>query len=220
MADNDIKIYTKGADISSANLSTVFEAINLHRGNGNLEKAKLLGQRLSTITPESEKNGLSIDFKNILPQRFLSQDIMYQIKVLLIFAAESLLQVEIPVPQLATTAINAAQSTMVAMFSEIQESMEVLSYSIDWLLCNPDGFGQCIGFPVWLKQSIQDEYQNSNGGDQPGDISLACECGAKLINHQRNGVSEDALISDCKPRPFRGVHFALDGADGGKAWRA
>ena len=112
MADNDIKIYTKGADISSANLSTVFEAINLHRANGNLEKAKLLGQRLSTITPESEKNGLSIDFKNILPQRFLSQDIMYQIKVLLIFAAESLLQVEIPVPQLATTAINALYDSL------------------------------------------------------------------------------------------------------------
>ena len=112
MADNDIKIYTKGADISSANLSTVFEAINLHRGNGNLEKAKLLGQRLSTITPESEKNGLSIDFKNILPQRFLSQDIMYQIKVLLIFAAESLLQVEIPVPKLATTAINALYDSL------------------------------------------------------------------------------------------------------------
>lgn len=112
MADNDIKIYTKGADISSANLSTVFEAINLHRGNGNLEKAKLLGQRLATITPESGKNGLAIDFKNILPQRFLSQDIMYQIKVLLIFAAESLLQVEIPVPQLATTAINALYDSL------------------------------------------------------------------------------------------------------------
>ncbi|MGN1443427.1 MAG: hypothetical protein ACI4XE_06225 [Acutalibacteraceae bacterium] len=113
MADNDIKIYTKGTDISSsANLSTVFEAINLHRANGNLEKAKLLGQKLATITPESEKNGLSIDFKNILPQRYLSQDIMYQIKVLLIFAAESLLQVEIPVPQLATTAINALYDSL------------------------------------------------------------------------------------------------------------
>lgn len=113
MADNDIKIYTKGMDLSStANLSTVFEAINLHRANGNLEKAKLLGQKLATITPESEKSGLSIDFTNILPQRYLSQDIMYQIKVLLIFAAESLLQVEIPVPQLATTAINALYDSL------------------------------------------------------------------------------------------------------------
>ena len=113
MADNDIKIYTKGTDLSStANLSTVFEAINLHRANGNLEKAKLLGRKLATITPESEKSGLSIDFKNILPQRYLSQDIMYQIKVLLIFAAESLLQVEIPVPQLATTAINALYDSL------------------------------------------------------------------------------------------------------------
>ncbi|MCI6771529.1 MAG: hypothetical protein MR567_06145 [Oscillospiraceae bacterium] len=113
MADNDIKIYTKGTDLSStANLSTVFEAINLHRANGNLEKAKLLGQKLATITPESEKSGLSIDFTNILPQRYLSQDIMYQIKVLLIFAAESLLQVEIPVPQLATTAINALYDSL------------------------------------------------------------------------------------------------------------
>ena len=113
MADNDIKIYTKGTDLySTANLSTVFEAINLHRANGNLEKAKLLGQKLATITPESEKSGLSIDFTNILPQRYLSQDIMYQIKVLLIFAAESLLQVEIPVPQLATTAINALYDSL------------------------------------------------------------------------------------------------------------
>ena len=90
----------------------MFEAINLHRANGNLEKAKLLGQKLATITPESEKSGLSIDFTNILPQRYLSQDIMYQIKVLLIFAAESLLQVEIPVPQLATTAINALYDSL------------------------------------------------------------------------------------------------------------
>lgn len=108
MADNDIKIYSKGADISaSANLSTVFEAINVHRANGNLEKARKLGERLSTITPDGSAGGLFVDLHRVLPQKYLAQDIMYQIKVLLVFAAEALLQVEIPVPQLATTAINA-----------------------------------------------------------------------------------------------------------------
>lgn len=108
MADNDIKIYTKGADVQGGvSLSTAFEAINFHRANGNLQKARELGGRLATLTPESGAEGLAVDFKNVLPQRYLSQDIMYQIKVLLVFAAEALLQMEIPVPQLATTAINA-----------------------------------------------------------------------------------------------------------------
>ncbi len=113
MADNDIKIYSKGMDINaSASIAAAFEAMNAHRANGNLEKAKALGQRLATITPSMDSDGIVINLKDVLPQKFLSQDILYQIKVLLVFAAESILQIELPVSQLATTAINALYDSL------------------------------------------------------------------------------------------------------------
>ena len=126
MSDNDIKIYegSKSVNISSAVMST-FEAMNFHRQNGNLQKAKDLGARLATLSPTDDdaKEGKGIDLISGLPQRFHSQVIVYQIKVLLVFAAETVLQSEIRDEILATTAIN-------AMHDKIREDMPVFFRNI------------------------------------------------------------------------------------------
>ena len=107
MTDGDMKIFGKSADINSAvELTEDFETMNRHRANGNIEKAKRLGRRLATIDPMDGNDGLIVNLRDVLPQKFLSQDIIYQIKVLLVFAAESVAELEIKYPQLAATAIN------------------------------------------------------------------------------------------------------------------
>ena len=98
MSDNDIKIYegSKSDNISSAVMNT-FEAMNFHRENGNLQKAKDLGAKLAALSPTDDdaRAGKGIDLISGLPQRFHSQTIVYQIKVLLVFAAVTVLQSEI-----------------------------------------------------------------------------------------------------------------------------
>ena len=126
MSDNDIKIYegSKSVNITSAVMNT-FEVMNFHRENGNLQKAKDLGIRLATLSPTDDdaKHGKGIDLISGLPQRFHTQDIVYQIKVLLVFAAETVLQSEIRDEILATTAIN-------AMHDKIREDMPVFFSNI------------------------------------------------------------------------------------------
>lgn len=114
MEENDVKIYqSKSERIGmNVNLNSDFDSINAHRSNGNLEKAKQLGQRLATITPSLDGDGIIVNFKDILPQKYLSQDILFQIKVLMVFAAEAFLQVDVPVTILATTAINSLHDSL------------------------------------------------------------------------------------------------------------
>lgn len=116
MAD-DVRIYKAKHDEEdfSVNLLADIEALNSHRQNGNLQKAKLLGKRLATLTPLIDSTGedaLAVDFKELLAPKFQSQDILFQIRVLMIFAAESLLQLKIPAPQISTTAINAMHDAL------------------------------------------------------------------------------------------------------------
>lgn len=126
MTDNDIKIYegSKSVNITSGMMNT-FELMNFHRENGNLQKAKELGARLATLSPTDDdaRDGKGIDLISGLSQRFRSQTILYQIKVLLVFAAETVLQSEIRDDMLSTTAIN-------AMHDKIREDMPVFFRNI------------------------------------------------------------------------------------------
>lgn len=114
MADNDVKIYQSKAQRLGVqvNLNGDFETMHLHRANGNLEKAKQLGRRLATLTPSFDSDGLLVNLQDVLPKKYLSQDILYQIKVLLVFEAEAFLQISVPVPVLAATAVNALHDAL------------------------------------------------------------------------------------------------------------
>lgn len=114
MPDNDMKIYQSKSERLGVqvNLSGDFERMHVHRANGNLEKAKQLGRRLATLTPSLDGDGLRVNLQDVLPKKYLSQDILYQIKVMLVFEAEAFLQLDVPVPVLATTAVNAMHDTL------------------------------------------------------------------------------------------------------------
>lgn len=114
MAENDVKIYQSKAQRLGVrvNLNDDFDNVNRQRANGNLEKARQLGKRLSQLTPSLDGEGLQVNLQDMLPKKYLSQDILYQIKVLLVFEAEALLELEIPVPVLATTAINSLHDAL------------------------------------------------------------------------------------------------------------
>lgn len=115
MCDNDIKIYGGENNLSikdAEKMADAFEMMNIHRTNGNLQKARELGERLATLTPSETNDGIQLNFSELLAVKYRSQDIMYQIKVLLVFLAETILQKEIPETFLATTAINAMHNKL------------------------------------------------------------------------------------------------------------
>lgn len=116
MCDSDIKIYGDKNDLSkreAEKMADAFEMMNAHRTNGNLNKARELGEKLATLTPSETNEGeMHLDLSKVLAAKYRSQDIMYQIKVLLVFIAETILQKEISDQFLSTTAINAMHNKL------------------------------------------------------------------------------------------------------------
>lgn len=109
MSESDIKIYHSSSDDNSARekMAEIYNLVNVNRENGNLEKARLLGAKLALLTPSSSESEMALNLKDILPVKYLTQDILYQIKVLLVFAVEKKLKEEIKPDFLSIMAINA-----------------------------------------------------------------------------------------------------------------
>ena len=108
MSENDVKIYHSKSELNrnGNDLAVAFNAVIAQRTNGNIDKARKLGETLATITPTGSGDGIIVDLKDHLAPRYFAPDILYQIKVLLVFACETLLQIEIPVSVVSTTAIS------------------------------------------------------------------------------------------------------------------
>jgi len=113
VSENDVKIYISEKELSkSCSLAAAVNDVRLHRSNGNIEKARRLGEALATIAPTSDGDNISVNLREHLAPKFFAPDILYQIKVLLVFAAETLIQLEIPVSILSTAAIAAMYEKM------------------------------------------------------------------------------------------------------------
>ena len=107
MSENDVKIYVSKKELSkNCEIVAAVNDVRIHRANGNIEKARRLGEELATITPTGEGE-VSINLRGHLAPKFFAPDILYQIKVLLVFASETLIQLEIPVSILSTAAVTA-----------------------------------------------------------------------------------------------------------------
>ncbi len=108
MSENDVKIYVSKKEMnrSASEFSGNFDAVMHHRANGNIDKARRLGAALATIAPTSDGDGIFVNLKDHLSPKFFVQDILYQIRVLLVFACETILQIELPSELLSTTAIS------------------------------------------------------------------------------------------------------------------
>ncbi len=108
MSENDVKIYVSKKEMNKnkSDLSIAFDDVIKNRANGNIDKARKLGEVLATISPTGDE-GIILPLKDHLAPRYFTQDILYQMKVLLVFACETLLQIEIPVSIVSTAAITA-----------------------------------------------------------------------------------------------------------------
>ncbi len=115
MSENDVKIYVSKKEMNknAGEFFGNFEIAMANRANGNIDKARKLGAYLATIAPtDNGEDGIYVDIRNHLAPRYLAPDILYQIKVLLVFACETLLQIEIPIELLSTTAIASMYDVM------------------------------------------------------------------------------------------------------------
>lgn len=113
MSENDVKIYISKNELNkNCEIAAAVNDVRLHRANGNLEKARRLGEALATIAPTSDGENISVNLREHLAPRFFAQDILYQIKVMLVFASETLIQLELPVSILSTAAIAAMYEKM------------------------------------------------------------------------------------------------------------
>jgi hypothetical protein len=125
MSENDVKIYVSKKEMnkSASEFSGNFDAVMRHRANGNIDKARRLGAALATMAPTSDGDGIFVNLRDHLSPKFFVQDILYQIRVLLVFACETILQMELPSELLSTTAIasmyTALEKDMPGFYSNI-----------------------------------------------------------------------------------------------------
>ena len=107
MSENDVRIYVSKKEMNrnAGEFAGNFDSVMRHRANGNIDKAHKLGANLATIAPTSDGDGIFVNLKDHLSQKFFAPDILYQIRVLLVFACETILQMELNSELLSTTAI-------------------------------------------------------------------------------------------------------------------
>lgn len=111
--DSDMKIFGNAADdsVNAEEVRQLMQEMKRQRVNGNSERAKRVGARLAAIVPGGE-NEDSRSFSAILGETLPAPYVMYQIRVLIIFAAESNLHRLLTTSFLATTAVNALYDTL------------------------------------------------------------------------------------------------------------
>lgn len=113
--DSDMKIFgeqpTEDA-AGAAEVQQLMQEMKRQRLNGNSDKAKKIGVRIASLKPNGE-NEDSIQLAAALNGSLIAPYVMYQVRVLIIFTAESNLHRLLPSSFLATTAINALYDTLI-----------------------------------------------------------------------------------------------------------
>lgn len=113
--DSDMKIFgvkEEAPPADGADVQALADEMKRQRLNGNSERAKRLGIRLAALAPDSTEED-SLDLTRLLGDPVPSAEIMCQLRVLLIFTAESCLHLYTPTPLLATTAVNALYDRLI-----------------------------------------------------------------------------------------------------------
>lgn len=142
MSENDVRIYVSKKEMNknASEFAGNFDAVMRQRANGSIDKARRLGASLATIAPTGDGDGIFVNLKDHLSPKFFVQDILYQIRVLLVFACETLLQMELPTELLSTTAIasmyNAMENDMPGFYSNIANGAAFTFY---YLAIQKDG---------------------------------------------------------------------------------
>ena len=122
--DDDIKIFRpKKSDWSSSDLTSIAGIMDKHRANGNSAKANILGERLAELTPE-----------DIFPDEVkgLANNVLLQLRSLMVFAAQISLTKYLPFTILSTQAVNAMyariEATAPGFFANIADGSSFSFY--------------------------------------------------------------------------------------------
>lgn len=175
MSENDVKIYVSKKELNkNCEIAAAVNDVRMHRANGNIEKARRLGEALATITPTDEEGAITVNLREHLAPKFFAQDILYQIKVLLVFACESLLQIEVPVSLLSTAAV-------AAMFEKLEKKSPGLydniangtSFTFYYLALQKGGnIGENIGEAFAMLCSVKNKESFVKAGNTVWNIAV------------------------------------------------
>lgn len=113
--DSDMKIFgvkEEAEPSDNADVQVLADEMKQQRLNGNSERAKRLGVRLAALAPASAQED-SLQLPRLLGDSLPSAELMCQIRILLVFTAESCLHLYTPTPLLATTAVNALYDRLI-----------------------------------------------------------------------------------------------------------
>lgn len=111
--DNDVKIYGKPDESADAgDFVELASFLNRQRSNGNIAKAKILGEQLAVIEPLSLPD---INIEEFSGETGIQTDIIQQIRVLFVFIVQTALHKILISQLLSSSAVN-------AMYDKIIES--------------------------------------------------------------------------------------------------
>ncbi len=107
--DGDVKIFTtRSNDKNEAeDFILIAEQLEAQRANGNIAKAKALGEKLALLTPENEPVESLIDGRDLPP------NILYQIRVLMVFAMHTAIHSHLHLPMLYSAAVNSMYDSLI-----------------------------------------------------------------------------------------------------------
>lgn len=161
MEDNDIKIFTKPEKNDTVNEEELFKEMNTQRVNGNTSKAKKLGKHLSSIFID-EKSLLS-SLENEIGSLNYPDQIIYQIKILMFFTAEFLINRKLPNNLLKITAINVLYDSIKDDASQFyKEFSDGVEYSFYYLAIKKENNIDEIGntFAMVCRKEKDTEFIN------------------------------------------------------------
>lgn len=119
--DEDIKIFVKEKkDDDAETLLKLVEETNAQRNNGNIAKASKLGQTIADLVFDFDIIE-DEDFKNMIKDASVNEKVLYQIRLLLTFTAESTLHRSINIPLLSTIAVNSMYESLMASDNDLYE---------------------------------------------------------------------------------------------------
>ena len=96
--DKDIKIFTGSKEIMPDDPEYLAQDIEQHRENGNMARAKRLGERMAALTPNSS------NIRRLAGDKTLPLSVLYQMRVLMVFTAMTTTEISLPVSILSSTA--------------------------------------------------------------------------------------------------------------------
>ena len=104
--------------------------------------------------------------------------------------------------------MTAAPTIIVPMFS-VNKSIVFIPF-LSLVSGSSELSAQCGIFIVRACQHINYEHKYGYCKNQSGKVNISCKQAAELVNHKRNAVGKNALISYGKGSPFETVHFSFN----------